>query len=76
MPYLQATHQSPQLQIEECWDVAAFINSQPRPHKDQTSDWPDISTKPVDFPYRPFVDSFGELQHKYGPYEPIRNFHK
>jgi thiosulfate dehydrogenase len=55
----------------ECWDVAAFINSQPRPVMDISGDWPDISKKPVDHPFGPFIDGFSEQQHKYGPFGPI-----
>ncbi len=61
---------------EEAWDVAAFINSQPRPGKMFSNDWPDISKKPFDHPYGPFADSFSEQQHKYGPFEPILNSKK
>lgn len=70
MPY-GASYQNPQLTDAESWDLAAFVNSMPRPHKDQSRDWPNISTKPVDFPFAPFADSFSEQQHKFGPYQPI-----
>ena len=63
--------ESPQLSDEEAWDVAAYVNSQPRPHKDTPQDWPDISKKPVDHPFGPYADKFSELQHKYGPFNPI-----
>ena len=71
MPYNQATHNNPALSNEEAWDLAAFINSQPRPGKDQSKDWPDIATKPFDFPYGPYADSFSETRHKYGPFKEI-----
>jgi thiosulfate dehydrogenase len=57
---------------EEAWDVAAFVNSQPRPLKLFRHDWPDLKTKPVDYPFGPYVDGFNEEQHKYGPYPPIK----
>jgi thiosulfate dehydrogenase len=57
---------------EEAWDVAAFVNTQPRPQKKFTRDWPDISGKPFDHPFGPYADSFPEQQHKYGPFGPIR----
>jgi thiosulfate dehydrogenase len=66
-----STFETPQLSDEEAWDVAAFVNSQPRPVKKITSDWPDISTKPVDHPFGPYADDFTEEQHKYGPFLPI-----
>ena len=65
------TYQSPQLTDEEAWDVAAFINSQPRPHIAVPKDWPDKAKKPVDHPFGPYTDNFTEKQHKYGPYKPI-----
>ena len=66
-----------QLSDEEAWDVAAFINSQPRPkHPFLQTDWPDISKKPYDHPFGPYTDSFPEIQHKYGPFEPIVAFYK
>lgn len=71
-----ATWETPQLTDEEAWDVAAYVNSQPRPAKDLTGDWPDISKKPIDHPFGPFADSFPEVQHKYGPYGPIAAYYK
>lgn len=71
MPFNQATHSKPALSNEEAWDLAAFINSQPRPSKDQSRDWPDITKKPFDFPMGPYADSFSEAQHKYGPFAEI-----
>jgi thiosulfate dehydrogenase len=75
MPF-GATYQNPQLTDEEAWDVAAFVNSQPRPHKDQHNDWKNIKTKPVDFPFGPYADKFSEKQHKYGPFKPIKAEYK
>lgn len=66
-----ATHENPILSDEEAWDVAAYINSQPRPHVNVPKDWPDKSKKPVDHPFGPYSDGFSEKQHKYGPYKPI-----
>lgn len=71
MPLGQASHQHPGLSQEEAWDVAAFVNSQPRPHLDQRGDWPDVSKKPFDAPFGPYADSFPQRQHKYGPFQPI-----
>lgn len=75
MPF-GATADNPQLTDEECWDVAAFVNSQPRPSKDLSKDWPKISAKPVDHPFGPYADKFSEKQHKYGPFEPIAQLKK
>ena len=67
---------SPQISTEQAWDVAAFVNSQPRPHKNQSLDWKITSEKPIDFPFGPFTDTFTEQQHKYGPFLPIIKAHQ
>jgi thiosulfate dehydrogenase len=71
MPFNVSTHDKPVLTDEQSWDVAAYINSKPRPKKDLSKDWPDISKKPVDHPFGPYADGFSEKQHKYGPFAPI-----
>lgn len=71
MPFNQTSHSNPALTTMEAWDVAAYVNSQPRPLKDLSGDWPDISKKPYDHPFGPYKDSFSEIQHKYGPFKPI-----
>ena len=71
MPF-GSTHENPQLTNEEAWDVAAFVNSQPRPNKRFSYDWPDIRSKPVDHPFGPYADGFNEKEHKYGPFTPIK----
>jgi len=71
MPFNQATHHTPFLTDEEAWDVAAFVNSQPRPKADLKNDWPNIAAKPIDHPFGPYTDGFSEEQHKYGPFKPI-----
>lgn len=65
---LGATYEKPQLSTEEAWDIAAFVNSMPRPSKDLSQDWPDISKKPFDHPFGPYTDGKSEIQHKFGPY--------
>jgi thiosulfate dehydrogenase len=75
MPF-GSSHNAPQLTDEEAWDLAAFVNSQPRPQKKYKKDWPNPATKPVDFPFAPFSDSFSERQHKYGPFGPIARLHQ
>ncbi|WP_201985146.1 c-type cytochrome [Hymenobacter rubidus] len=74
MPF-GATFDHPQLTDAQAWDVAAFVNSQPRPHLATPHDWPDIGQKPVDHPFGPYPDSFSEKQHKFGPYQPIEAAH-
>ncbi len=73
---LGATYENPQLSDEEAWDIAAYVNSRPRPSKDLSKDWPKISSKPVDHPFGPYADSFSEEQHKFGPFKPIDEFKK
>ena len=68
MPNDLATPENPFLTDEQCWDVAAYVNSMPRPGFDISSDWPDISKKPFDHPFGPFSDNRSEKEHKYGPW--------
>jgi thiosulfate dehydrogenase len=75
MPF-GATYQSPQITDEEAWNVAAFVNTQPRPHKDQHKDWTKLDKKPIDFPFGPYADGFSEQQHKLGPFKPIKDAQK
>jgi thiosulfate dehydrogenase len=68
-----ADYLNPQLSPEDAWDIAAYLVSQPRPHKaDLDKDFPDRLDKPVDAPYGPYADGFDAQQHKYGPFAPIR----
>ena len=67
------TWRGPALSTTDAWDVAAFIDSQPRPHKAQLdSDFPNRLQKPVDVPYGPYADGLDPEQHKFGPFQPIR----
>lgn len=68
---LGVTHESPQLSDAEAWDVSAYILSQKRPHIETPNDWPDITKKPIDYPFGPYADNFSEEQHKYGPFQDI-----
>jgi thiosulfate dehydrogenase len=70
MPF-GSSYANEQLSAEEAWDIAAFVNSQPRPVKKFKHDWPNIVLKPVDLPEGPFPDSFSAFQHKFGPFGPI-----
>jgi thiosulfate dehydrogenase len=67
MPY-GVSHDNPLLSVEEAWDVAAYISSMPRPHKEFAGDWPDIKQKPIDHPFGPYADGLSETTHKYGPF--------
>src|ERR1043165_1953438 len=70
MPF-EAKEEEQKLSDEQAWDVAAYVNSQPRPGKPFKQDWPDISKKPFDHPFGPYSDTFPEKQHKYGPWQGI-----
>jgi cytochrome c len=81
MPYKIATWQKPFLSDEQCLDVAAFINDDRihfRPDKKNRSipDYPDARTKPIDYGFGPFIDTFSEMQHKFGPFKPIVEYRK
>jgi thiosulfate dehydrogenase len=67
------TWTAPVLSPEDAWDVAAFIQDQPRPHKANLDrDYPVRAEKPVDTGYGPYADDFSVEQHKLGPFGPIR----
>lgn len=65
-----------QLSDAQAWDVAAFVNTQARPHKNQSKDYPDLKKKPLDASFGPYADSFTSIQHKFGPFAPIAAFYK
>jgi len=61
----------------QTFDVAAFINSQPRPHMANLDrDFPDRAAKPVDTGYGPYADAFPPGQHQLGPFAPIEAYYK
>lgn len=73
MPYHTAAD-APELPAENSWDIAAYMLSQPRPElQGLEADYPDVLEKPVDTAYPPFVPGFSAEQHKYGPFQPIRD---
>ncbi|QED36608.1 c-type cytochrome [Antarcticibacterium arcticum] len=77
MPFGEATLENPKLTDEEAYHLAGYINSFKRPQKrNKENDFPDRKLKPVSTPYGPWADDFTELQHKYGPFQPIMDFYK
>jgi thiosulfate dehydrogenase len=67
----------PDLTDDQAYDVAAFINSHPRPQKANLEvDFPDLTRKPVDSPYPPYADPFPHEQHILGPFRPIREYYE
>jgi thiosulfate dehydrogenase len=76
---LGATFDKPILTPGEAWDLAAYLNTLPRPDARSTlisKDWKNIKAKPVDHPFGPFADNFSEKQHKLGPFPPIAEARK
>lgn len=74
MPYGQSTWDRPALSKDDAYDVAGFVISHPRqPREGEVAkDFSNPYDKPPDFPWGPYVDSFSETQHKYGPFDAIR----
>lgn len=69
--------QRPMLTDDEAYDLAAYINSQPRPHmQGLRKDYPNLVKKPIDAPYRPYADDFPAEQHKFGPFGPIAAYYE
>ena len=67
------THVIAVLTDEQAFDVAAYINSQPRPVKaNLEADFPARKNKPVDAAFAPYTPGFSAEQHKYGPWQPIQ----
>jgi thiosulfate dehydrogenase len=60
----------------QAFDVAAYINTQPRPEMAGLDrDYPDRSAKPIDCPYGPYDDAFPPEQHRIGPFAPIQAYY-
>jgi thiosulfate dehydrogenase len=67
----------PDLTDDQAFDVAAFINDQPRPQMpDLEKDYPDRAAKPIDNGYGPFADDFPLEKHRFGPFPPIDAYYK
>lgn len=67
------THATAVLTDEQAFDVAAYVNSQPRPVKSRLeADFPARKNKPVDAAFAPYTPGFSAEQHKYGPWQPIQ----
>ena len=67
----------PDLSDDDAFDVAAFLNSQPRPPMSGLDrDYPDRTRKPVDTGYLPFADPFPLEQHRFGPFPPIEAYYR
>ncbi|MDM7458698.1 MAG: c-type cytochrome [Paracoccus sp. (in: a-proteobacteria)] len=72
---LGAQHDDRYLTPDEAFDVAAYINSQPRGSKaGMDQDFPDLLRKPADMPFAPWAGDFPPEQHKYGPFKEIADY--
>ena len=61
-----------QLSVEDAYDIAAHMVSQPRGTKAHLErDFPARWNKPVDAAFPPYVDGAPAEQHKYGPFKPL-----
>lgn len=79
MPHLKASWDKPFLTDIEAIDVSAFIvddRIHPRPKKEEAPSYSNIKVKPIDYDLGPYADTFSEDQHKFGPYQPIIDYHK
>ncbi|GAB6905898.1 Di-heme cytochrome c peroxidase [Desulfosarcina cetonica] len=77
-PFLQSNmplgtgYLHPVLSTEDAYDVAAYVDSMPRPQMaNLAKDYPKLIKKPVDCPYPPYADAFPQEQHQFGPFQPI-----
>ena len=67
----------PTLTNDDAFDVAGYINAQPRPHMENLErDYPKRAEKPIDSPYGPYADPFPQDQHRFGPFKPIEEYYK
>jgi len=76
MPY-GVEFNKPQLTDEEAYDIAGYVNMQKRPvPPGLDKDFPDKTKKGADVPYGPYIDSFPPIQHRIGPFQPIKDYYK
>jgi len=79
MPNAATSYDNPKLTMEEAFDVAAFVNDDrihKRPANNGTLNYPNFKNKPIDYGIGPYIDTFPEIQHKFGPYQPIIDYRK
>lgn len=70
-----ADHTARQLTEDQAYDVAAYLSSMDRGHKEgMDKDFPDLLRKSPDMPFPPFAGDFPAEQHKFGPFKPIADY--
>ena len=68
MPF-GTVYNHPELTDTQAFDVAAYINDQPRPNlPGKKYDYPDLTKKPIDCPYPPYADTLSQRHHQFGPF--------
>lgn len=75
----KTTWQKPILTDQEALDVAAFINDgriHKRPKANGGVSYENINTKPIDYFKGPYLDTFSEEQHAFGPWDEIEKYYK
>ena len=78
MPNITTNWEKPLLTDQEALDVAAFINDgsvHKRPKSKQAS-YEYTKNKPIDYFKGPYLDSFSEKTHTFGPWDNIISFYK
>jgi thiosulfate dehydrogenase len=71
------TYAYPILAADDAYDVMAFVDTQPRPHKTGLeNDYPDRWLKPIGTGFPPWVGPFSEEQNRLGPWQPILDWRK
>lgn len=61
----------PVLSAAEAYDLAGYLNSQPRPaYAGAGQDYPNPATRPFDVPYGPYPDGSPAQAHRLGPLPP------
>lgn len=66
------SYQYPLLAVEDAYDVMAFVDTQPRPHKaDLEKDYPNLWLKPIGTQYPPWPGNFSTDQNRFGPWQAI-----
>jgi thiosulfate dehydrogenase len=71
------TWEYPLLAADDAYDVMAFVDTQPRPHKaDLTKDYPNPWLKPIGTLYPPWVGGFSTAQNRFGPWQPILDWRR
>ncbi|MEJ0019360.1 MAG: c-type cytochrome [Acetobacteraceae bacterium] len=65
-------YQYPLLAVDDAYDVMAYVDTRPRPHKPNLDrDYPDPWTKPVGTMFPPWPGHFSAERNRFGPWQAI-----